>query len=39
MNLFDIVSVLQSITVEDLKSSVSHLINEDYMSEFFVLPH
>lgn len=39
MNLFDIVSVLQSITVEDLKESVSHLINEDYMSEFFVLPH
>ncbi|MEH6936953.1 pitrilysin family protein [Bacillus sp. JJ664] len=39
MNLFEIVSVLQSITVEDLKSSVSHLINEDYMSEFFVLPH
>jgi predicted Zn-dependent peptidase len=39
MNLFDIVSVLQSITVEDLKTSASQLINEDYMSEFFVLPH
>jgi hypothetical protein len=39
MHLFDIVSVLQSISVEDLKESASHLINEDYMSEFFVLPH
>lgn len=39
MNLFDIVNVLQSITVEDLKLSASELINEDYMSEFFVLPH
>lgn len=39
MNLFDIVSVLQSITVEDLKTLASHLMNEDYMSEFQVIPH
>jgi len=39
MNLFDIVSVLQSINVEDLKAAASQLLNEDYMSEFFVLPH
>jgi predicted Zn-dependent peptidase len=39
MNLFDIVNVLESITVEDIQTTINTLVDEEYFSECLVLPH
>jgi len=39
MNLFDIVNMLELITVEDIQTTINKLVDEEYFSECLVLPH